>query len=59
MCLVYLKDIIFILIYTKTALIKGGFVVDPPGIGPGPLPCHGSVIPIYYGPKEYYLLHKK
>ncbi len=25
-------------------------LVDPPGIEPGPLPCHGSVIPIYYGP---------
>ena len=24
--------------------------VDPPGIEPGPLPCHGSVMPIYYGP---------
>jgi hypothetical protein len=24
--------------------------VDPRGIGPRPLPCHGSVIPFYYGP---------
>ena len=33
-------------------------MVDPPGIEPGPDPCHGSVMPIYYGPKyllfEYY-----
>ncbi len=24
--------------------------VDPPGIEPGPRPCHGRVMPIYYGP---------
>ena len=25
--------------------------VDPPGIEPGPRPCHGRVRPIYYGPE--------
>ena len=39
------------------ALRSLGEVVDPPGIEPGPAPCHGAVIPIYYGPyiDIYYL----
>lgn len=24
--------------------------VDPPGVEPGPRPCHGRVLPLYYGP---------
>ena len=29
--------------------------VDPEGIGPSTLPCHGSVLPVYYGPGVGYL----
>ena len=29
---------------------QSSLVVDPPGIEPGPRPCHGRVMPIYYGP---------
>lgn len=32
------------------------FVVDPPGIEPGPHPCHGRVIPIYYGPINNFII---
>src|SRR3989344_480114 len=24
--------------------------LDPPGVGPGPYPCEGYVMPFYYGP---------
>ncbi|KKT82619.1 MAG: hypothetical protein UW81_C0038G0011, partial [Candidatus Giovannonibacteria bacterium GW2011_GWC2_44_9] len=27
-----------------------GKILDLPGIGPGPHPCHGCVIPFYYRP---------
>ena len=39
-------------IYEQNRLSAGqsSLVVDPPGIEPGPDPCHGSVMPIYYGP---------
>src|SRR3989344_1161210 len=25
-------------------------LVDPPGVEPGPVPCHGTVLPLYYRP---------
>ena len=28
-------------------------IVDLPGIEPGPPPCHGGVMPIYYRPIHY------
>jgi hypothetical protein len=28
------------------------FSMDPPGVEPGPVPCHGTVLPLYYGPVE-------
>lgn len=35
---------------------KKSQVVDPPGIEPGPRPCHGRVMPIYYGPQQIYTI---
>ena len=42
---------LFFLFNQKTA-ISAVFCenVDPPGIEPGLPPCHGGVIPVYYGP---------
>ncbi len=31
--------------------------VDPPGIEPGLPPCHGGVMPIYYGPSSYFVYY--
>ena len=35
---------------------KKSTLVDPPGIEPGPHPCHGCVMPIYYGPVSEYTI---
>ena len=35
-------------------MFKNPCQVDPPGIEPGPDPCHGSVMPIYYGPLLFF-----
>lgn len=38
----------------RTKMTKISNVVDPEGIEPSTLPCHGNVLPLDYGPKNQF-----